>query len=209
MARRSNGSGTYIHIVPTKCSDCKEFNTCTVRTQVNGKCRKRDCSDHWVYQYYVKGIDGTTRRAALEARTRRLLEQKVEKMLMDAGAVAAESVTVGQWCDVWIEKVLVNTVKKSTLDYYKNMIKYTERIRNKRLSKLTALDLQSLFAELLVSGGRDGKPLSSTTVRSFRSTMKSCLSAAVEHGYASVNVANKTKPPLHKKKEMSYLSYGG
>ena len=206
MARRANGNGTYIHIVPIKCHNCKDFNNCTIKGNSEIRCRKRDIGEHWVYQYYVKDINGKKIRKALQAKSRRQLEKRVELLRMGTHGTDTDAVTVGQWCDVWLEKVLPNTVKKSTLSFYKNLIKYADSIRKKRLARLSVLDLQGLYSELLAHGGKDNKPLSPTTVRSFRAAFITCLDQAVEHGYLTVNVAKKSKPPMKVEKEIGFLT---
>ncbi|MBQ8919090.1 MAG: site-specific integrase, partial [Acidaminococcaceae bacterium] len=206
MARRANGDGTYIHILPIKCHNCKEFSGCPIKGDTEKRCRKRDVGEHWVYQYYVRDINGKTMRKALQAKTRRQLEKRVELLRMGTSSTDTDAVTVGQWCDMWVEKILPNTVKKSTLAFYKNLIKYSSSIRKKRLSRLSVLDLQGLYSDLLAHGGKDGKSLSPTTVRSFRATLITCFDQAVEHGYLTVNVAKKSKPPMKTEKEVSYLT---
>ena len=164
------------------------------------------------YSYYVKvvyvlGVDGKRKRKPLRARTLEELNGKVAQANREAGTGHdISSVTVGQWCDVWLAKVLPNTVKPSTLAYYKNLMKYYVSISKRRLVKLSVLDLQELYSELLAHGGKNNKPLSATTVRSFRAALITCFDQAVEHGYLTVNVAKKSKPPMKTEKEIAFLT---
>lgn len=165
------------------------------------------------YKYYVKmipvrALEGTTQKR-VRARSVEQLQAKVAKILADTVDGHVTDITVGQWCDRWIKKVLPNTVKKSTLSYYRYMLVYvTEDIRKKMIDKLTPVDLQEMFSELLAHGAkRTGKRLSSTTVRGVRSTLISALDCAIDNQLLSVNVAKKSRPPTQlDKKEISFLS---
>lgn len=128
---------------------------------------------------------------------------------MDKGGLSNDSITVGQWCDRWRDVILPGTVKESTLKSYKFMLSYvTDKIRKKRLTKLTPLELQTMFTELKESGAKkSGENLSSTTVRRIRSTLISCFQSAIDNGFMTVNVAKKTKPPLdNDRREISFLT---
>ncbi len=209
MTRRLYGEGSYQHIVPKKCEDCKKYAECTIRLDPSLKCKKRDSKDYWRYQYYATKIDGTSERRALQARTKKQLEARVEKMRMENGEVNNDTITVGQWCDRWKDAILPGTIKNSTLDSYKYMLSYIpDNIRKKKLSKLTPLDLQKLFTELKEHGAKKtGEHLSSTTVRGVRSTLISCFQSAIDNGFLTKNIAKKTKPPLNNdKREISFLT---
>ncbi len=209
MARGPKGEGTYVHIVPIKCDDCKRFNDCTLRLTTSAKCRKRDCREHWVYQYYVKDINGKSVRKALQAKTRSALKARVDQMRQDKEGISSDTITVGQWCDRWKNDVLPGTIKESTLDSYRQMLGYIpEEIRKKKLSKLTPVDLQKLFIDLKDHGSKkSGDTLSSTTVRSVRSTLITCFQSAIDNDFMRTNVAKKTKPPLNNdRREITFLN---
>lgn len=209
MARRAKGEGCYRHILPVKCEKCKDFAGCQIRLDPSGKCRKRDQREFWRYQYHVRGIDGHSVRKALEAKTRKELEARVAEMRRENGEDAKDTITVGQWCDRWKDIILPGTIKKTTLESYKQMLSYVpEEIRKKKLIRLTPLDLQKLFTELKEHGAKKtGERLSSTTVRGIRSTLISCFQSAIDNGFLTINVAKKTKPPLNNdRREISFLT---
>ena len=209
MAKRHKGEGSFQHIVPIKCEKCKDFVQCQIRLDSSKKCRKHDFKDFWRYQYYEKGIDGISVRKSIQAKSYKELVARVEKMQMDKGGLSNDSITVGQWCDRWRDVILPGTVKESTLKSYKFMLSYvTDKIRKKRLTKLTPLELQTMFTELKESGAKkSGENLSSTTVRRIRSTLISCFQSAIDNGFMTVNVAKKTKPPLdNDRREISFLT---
>lgn len=209
MAKRHKGEGSFQHIVPIKCEKCKDFVQCQIRLDSSKKCRKHDFKDFWRYQYYEKGTDGISVRKSIQAKSYKELVARVERMQMDKGGLSNDSITVGQWCDRWRDVMLPGTVKESTLKSYKFMLSYvTDKIRKKRLTKLTPFELQTMFTELKESGAKkSGENLSSTTVRRIRSTLISCFQSAIDNGFMTVNVAKKTKPPLdNDRREISFLT---
>lgn len=165
------------------------------------------------YKYFVKviqilGLDGTTHKR-VRARTIEQLQAKVTEFLADSVDGHATDVTVGQWCDRWVSKVLPATVKKSTLSYYRYMLGYlSDSVRKKKLTTLTPVDLQEMFTDLLSHGAkREANTLSSTTVRGVRSTLISALDCAIDNQLLSVNVAKKSRPLAQTdKREITFLT---
>ena len=165
------------------------------------------------YKYFVKviqvlGLDGTTHKR-VRARTIEQLQAKVTEFLADSVDGHATDVTVGQWCDRWVGKVLPATVKKGTLSYYRYMLGYlSDSVRKKKLTALTPVDLQQMFGDLLSHGAkRGGDTLSSTTVRGVRSTLISALDSAIDNQLVTINVAKKTRPPAQTdKREITFLT---
>ena len=208
MARRAKGEGSFQHILPVKCKDCKDFEKCVTRLDPDGKCRKRDRKDIWRFQYYVQGIDGVRKRLALEARSRKELEAKVMKMRMDNGNAVNDTITLGQWCDRWCDVVLPATVDDSTQKNYRFLLSYIpQELRNKKLSKLTPIMVQELLTNLKVNGKKTGKGgLRSKSVSNIRTTLKACIQAANDNGFIATNVVKKTKPPRKDQGEISFLT---
>ncbi len=197
MSRRANGEGTYIHILPTKCENCKRYGDCEIRNDPKGKCRKRDRGEYWVYQYYVRGLDGKMRRNSKQARTRKELQAVVDGMREEADGIRPNAVTVGQWCDYWRDKVLPDTVKKSTLDYYTYMLRYLpDSLRDLKLVKLGHEDLREFFRKLRAHGAKQkpNRALSTTTVMAVRSALISCFDEAIREKLMSENPARKVRP---------------
>ncbi|MBQ7416750.1 MAG: site-specific integrase [Acidaminococcaceae bacterium] len=210
MARRAWGEGTYIHVQPVKCSQCCDRFSCVIKDDKNGKCNKRDRVERWVYQYYVVGIDGKRKRKGISAKTRKNLTDRVEQLQVASGDVAVKTeLILGQWLDTWSEKYLDNTVRKTTKQYYIDLVKYIpDNLRRLKLIKITPVLLQELYINLLKQGSRKhpGKGLSATTVRSVRSMLITCLESAIDNGYLQFNPAKKTRPPKLDKKEVAYMS---
>lgn len=176
MANRAKGTGTIIHD------------------------RKRS---RWIFQYWQVMADGKKHRRALSAKTRAALEQRIARLDI---TVAPDS-TLGEWIQKWLAVYVDNVVKDNTIVYYRRMLAYVPKGMQKRpLATLTPLMCQSMLMDLLDHGRQNGGPLSTSTVRSIRSTLITCLDAAKEAGLLTTNPAKATKPPRLIRKEKVFLS---
>lgn len=176
MANRAKGTGTIIHD------------------------RKRS---RWIFQYWQVMADGKKHRRALSAKTRAALEQRIAKL----DITVAPDITLGEWIQKWLAVYVDNVVKDNTIDYYRRMLAYVPVEMQKRpLATLTPLMCQSMLMDLLDHGRQNGGPLSTSTVRSIRSTLITCLDAAKEAGLIKNNPAKATKPPRLIRKEKVFLS---
>ena len=87
------------------------------------------------------------------------------------------------------------------------MLAYVPVEMQKRpLAKLTPLMCQSMLMDLLEHGRQNGGPLSTSTVRSIRSTLITCLDSARDAGLIKNNPVKATKPPRLIRKEKVFLS---
>lgn len=176
MAKRANGTGSIIH----------------------DKRRNR-----WVYQYQQLDIHGQKHRRAIVAKTRATLEQRIAKL----DITVAPDITLREWIQKWLAVYVDNVVKDNTIDYYRRMLAYVPVEMQKRpLATLTPLMCQSMLMDLLDHGRQNDGPLSTSTVRSIRSTLITCLDAAKDAGLIKNNPAKATKPPRLIRKEKVFLS---
>lgn len=206
MAKRAKGEGSYIHIVPQNCKTCPEFKSCKKAFVTGTHCAKRDKVERWAYQYVVRTADGSKKRKCVYARTRKDLQTKVEQLLKNPSAYKTEA-TVGEWGIIWIKSYLPKVVRQSTEMFYVRMLQYIpEKIKKKQISKVTPADLQQLLQDLLEHGGKTGQGLSTSTVRSVRSTLITLFEHAMDNGYVASNPAKKTKPPRLVRKKLIALT---
>lgn len=70
-----------------------------------------------------------------------------------------------------------------------------EALRRRHLATLTGPMMTALYAHLVDSGGRCGRPLSATTVRLVHRILHKALHDAVDAGLLAMNPADKAKPP--------------
>jgi len=176
MANRAKGTGTIIHD------------------------RKRS---RWIFQYWQVMADGKKHRRALSAKTRAALEQRIAKL----DITVAPDITLREWIQKWLAVYVDNVVKDNTINYYRRMLAYVPVEMQKRpLAKLTPLMCQSMLMDLLDHGRQNGGPLSTSTVRSIRSTLITCLDSAKDAGLLKTNPVKATKPPRLIRKEKVFLS---
>lgn len=208
MARRAKGEGSIIHVQPIACKACPDFRICVKKDDPGNHCSKRDRRDRWLYQYVVVGADGKKKKKALSATTRKALMEKIEKLMAKSDEDKRhENVTFGNWIDSWESTYLPHAVKPSTLQFYKSLLKHIpENIKKKKLSEIRTIDLQEILNRLSDRGGVNGQGLSAKTVRSFRTTIISCLECAVDNHFLIRNPCKKTKPPRLIQKKIVYLT---
>lgn len=176
MANRTKGTGTIIH----------------------DKKRNR-----WIFQFWQTMSDGKKHRRAIAAKTRAALEQRIAKL----DITVAPDITLREWIQKWMAVYVDNVVKDNTIDYYRRMLAYVPVEMQKRpLATLTPLMCQSMLMDLLDHGRQNGGPLSTSTVRSIRSTLITCLDSARDAGFLKNNPAKATKPPRLIRKEKVFLS---
>ena len=175
MANRAKGTGTIIHD------------------------RKRN---RWIFQFWQTMSDGKKHRRAVAAKTRAALEQRIAKL----DITVAPDITLREWIQKWLAVYVDNVVKDNTIDYYRRMLAYVPVEMQKRpLATLTPLMCQSMLMDLLDHGRQNGGPLSTSTVRSIRSTLITCLDSAKDAGLLKTNPVKATKPPRLIRKEKVFL----
>jgi integrase len=112
--------------------------------------------------------------------------------------------TVGGFIAQWLESVKVR-VRPSTFGMYETLCRLyvAPMLGTVPLQQLTASRLNSLYAELLVNGRRNGKGgLSPKTCRHLHATIRAALNDAVRWQLLTRNVALQATPPRPQPKEM-------
>ncbi|WP_298587927.1 site-specific integrase [uncultured Megasphaera sp.] len=156
-----------------------------------------------MYQYQQLDIHGQKHRRAITAKTRATLEQRIAKL----DITVAPDITLREWIQKWLAVYVDNVVKDNTIVYYRRMLAYIPTGMQKRpLATLTPLMCQSMLMDLLDHGRQNGGPLSTSTVRSIRSTLITCLDSAKEAELLKTNPVKATKPPRLIRKEKVFLS---
>ena len=118
-----------------------------------------------------------------------------------------EEITFDNWINSWKSVYLPHTVKPSTLQFYTSLVKHIpEKLKRKKLSEITTIDLQEMLNHLSDRGGVDCQGLSPKTVRSLRTTIISCLECAVDNQFLTKNPCKKTKPPRLVQKQIIFLT---
>ena len=188
------------------------------RANGEGSIRKRK-DGRWEGRY-TAGHDPATGKTIYKnvlGKTQAEVKVKLEKAIEESRGldiVKAQSYTVGQWLDVWFEyyaKVKVRPSSHKTYQgYIKNHIK--PHIGNIPLTKLTTLDLQVMYQELLtkdrvdrIESQHQPKGLSAKTVRNLNQIISSAMKLAIQQKLISSNPADGCALPRIEHKEMKTL----
>lgn len=186
------------------------------RANGEGNIRKRK-DGRWEGRY-TAGYDPVTGKRIIKnvlGKTQAEVKEKLKQALelsQQTDVVKAESYTVGSWLDTWYEVYAKPNIRLATAERYRLMIEtYTKpRIGQIPLNKLTPLDLQRLYKELMESGRQQeskskGKGLSSTTVRSLHLMLHCAFKQAVKERLISCNPTEDCTAPKAQKIEMKIL----
>lgn len=130
--------------------------------------------------------------------------QEIENGLMPN----ADKLTTGDWIDRWLTDYVKQNVRVKSYDKYEGYLRLYVKplLGNLPITKVKSPDVQRLFNDLLTNGGKDGKGLSSETVRVTRRYLIMCFDKAVKLGFLMKNVIKDTDPPKKVKKEIQPLN---
>jgi len=148
---------------------------------------------NWRERRQIRRGGFKTKRAAQEEM------DKVRRSITTATFVPLSTQTFGEYLDEWLAG-LPTRLRPSTCDgYRRNLLYLPAALRSKRLDRVTAADLDRLYADLLKTGlRRRTGGLSPRSVRYLHVTVSKALSDAVDRDILQRNVATKAKPPRAK-----------
>ena len=188
------------------------------RANGEGSIRKRK-DGRWEGRY-TAGRDSVTGNPIYKnvlGKTQAEVKAKLKQAIETSSGLDASKVgmyTVGQWMDVWFEHYAKVKVRPSSHQTYRGYIEnhIKPNIGTIPLEKLTTLDLQKLYKELLTSGRIDRieskhqpKGLSVKTVRNLHQIISSALTLAKEQKLIVSNPAEGCALPKPEHKEMKTL----
>lgn len=123
------------------------------------------------------------------ARTQKELIVKLHdciEMYRDADLTEDSNMTLGEWLDRWINEYMIFTIRESTLDSYKAMIKNQIKLYlgDRPLSALTTQELQKFYNTIKKNGRvkpdrRHGTELADSMVRGIHMMLHEALDMAV------------------------------
>src|SRR5215210_3356623 len=163
----------------------------------------RRIDGRWVGQYLVHTAKGPKYRY-LYGKARAVVAEELTKAIADrdSGLIFdAGKVTVGGYLDRWLADLVRGTVRTSTYERHKEIVRLHIKPSLGRvgLKKLTPAHVRGLYSEKLDSG------LAPATVRRIHSTLHKALSQAVSDGIVPRNAAD-VKAPRPAPDEMRPLS---
>lgn len=149
----------------------------------------------------------TGKRKSLYGATRREVAERLKVALRDQQQglpVVTEKLTVAQYMARWLEASAKPSVKTKTFEGYESIIRVrvVPRIGRLTLSKVTALDLQALYADLQRAG------LSSRSAHHTHRVLHRAFGQAVRWNLIPRNPCDGVTPPKPKRSEMRVLTQG-
>ena len=188
------------------------------RANGEGNIRKRK-DGRWEGRY-TAGYDANGKAITKNVlgKTQAEVKDKLRAAIEDSkklDQVKAGSYTLEQWLKLWYSVYVEPQVRYSTKEFYHNAIDHhiIPKLGNVKLEKLTMLQIQQFYNELLKSGRvqKKNQPelkehgLSPRMVQCVHVVLNKALEHAVEEKLILANPAKKCKIPKNMRKEMYIL----
>jgi integrase len=170
-----------------------------------GSVRKRGSTWTVVVDVGPDPVTGRRRQKSKGGyRTRKAAETALRELSAAVDArqyVDRSTTTVGEYLDEWLEVVQPRLRPTSWNSYRQAVVHVQGRIGAVPLQALVPLEVENLYKELLATRGRQGRPLSSKTVRGVHVVLRKALADAERRGLVVRNAAAAAKPPVPSKHE--------
>jgi integrase len=170
---------------------------------VNGSVRSpRNPGGLWAYRIDLPAVRGQARRQVQvggftsQADALVGLAEALAEYEADRPVRRAPDTVGGFLMDRWLRGIR-REVADSALSNYSTIVAtyVVPRIGEVRLSRLSTRQIDQLYGDLLVSGARDGGPLSATTVGQVHRTLRRAFNDAVRWGLINANPVTSAKVP--------------
>ena len=143
-----------------------------------------------------KSVFAKTQKQALK-----LLHSAIETY-RDVDLTEDSRMTLGEWLDKWLDEYMIFTIRESTLDSYRSMVKNQVKpfIGGKQISSLTTADMQKFYKKIKKEGRvREhpihGKTLADSMVRGVHMMLHEALDTAVKERLIAKNPTYGTTVP--------------
>ncbi|MFI3227965.1 MAG: site-specific integrase, partial [Clostridia bacterium] len=191
------------------------------RANGEGNIRKR-ADGRWEGRYTVGYHPETGKQvfksvlAKTQSEVKRKLKLAIEKA-ENVDTFKSEKYTLGAWMEIWFENYAKIKVRPSSHATYKGYIKnhIKPKIGKIKLSKLSSLDLQKFYKQLLEDGRinriesqNQAKGLSAKTVRNIHQIISTALDVAKSQKLIMTNPAEHCALPRVEHFEMKTLTVG-
>lgn len=135
---------------------------------------------------------GKQKQVSIWGATKKEVLEKFKKIQseVDTGTyIEPCKMTLSEWLDTYITDYCTN-IKPRTLDSYMTncSVHIKPVLGNKKLSKLTSLDIQRFYNGL--KNAKTGEPLSPKTIKNIHGTLHKALERARKNGYIPINPAD-------------------
>ena len=153
-----------------------------------------------------KSVFGKTQKETLGK-----LHQAIE-LYRDVDLTEDSRMTLGEWMDKWLDEYMLFTVRESTLDGYRTMVKNYVKpyLGNKQLAFLTTADVQKFYNTVKREGRIHphpihGKQLADSMVRKIHMMLHEAMEAALRERLIAKNPTNGTAIPKNNYAEKQIL----
>ena len=175
------------------------------RPQGDGTIRKRS-DGRWEARIIIgHKNDGSPMYKSAFAKTQKSALKQLHQLIdlyRDVDLTEDSRMTLGEWLDKWLDEYMIFTIRESTLDSYRAMVKNQVKpfIGGKQISSLTTADMQKFYNKIKKEGRvREhpihGKTLADSMVRGVHMMLHEALDAAVKERLIAKNPTNGTTVP--------------
>ena len=175
------------------------------RPQGDGTIRKRN-DGRWDARIIIgHKNDGSPMYKSAFAKTQKSALKQLHQLIdlyRDVDLTEDSRMTLGEWLDKWLDEYMIFTIRESTLDSYRAMVKNQVKpfIGGKQISSLTTADMQKFYNKIKKEGRvREhpihGKTLADSMVRGVHMMLHEALDTAVKERLIAKNPTNGTTVP--------------
>lgn len=175
------------------------------RPQGDGTIRKRN-DGRWEARIIIgHKNDGSPMYKSAFAKTQKSALKQLHQLLAlyrDVDLTEECRMTLGEWLDKWLDEYMIFTIRESTLDSYRAMVKNQVKpfIGGKQIASLTTADMQKFYNKIKKEGRvREhpihGKTLADSMVRGVHMMLHEALDTAVKERLIAKNPTNGTTVP--------------
>lgn len=120
---------------------------------------------------------------------------------LESGDYLADTpLTLAEYLEQWLATAKPNLRPTTFGGYGRDVANICSKLGAVRLTDLTAIQIETAYAELMESGGPSGRPLSAKTVRNVHAVLRRALGDAERLAVVSRNVARLVRPPRTERK---------
>ena len=185
------------------------------RPQGDGTIRKRS-DGRWEGRIIVGHKDnGKPMYKSVFGKTQKSTLKELHKLIdlyRDVELTEDSRMTLGEWMDKWLDEYMVFSVRESTLQGYRTMVKNQVKrfLGDKQLSSLTTADIQKFYNKIKKHGrietDRNGThELADSMVRMIHMMLHEALDVAVRERLIPKNTTNGTTIPKNNYPEKQIL----
>ncbi|MBR4062187.1 MAG: site-specific integrase [Clostridia bacterium] len=175
------------------------------RPQGDGTIRKRS-DGRWEARIIIgHKNDGSPMYKSAFAKTQKSALKQLHQLIdlyRDVDLTEDSRMTLGEWLDKWLDEYMIFTIRESTLDSYRAMVKNQVKpfIGGKQIASLTTAEMQKFYNKIKKEGRvREhpihGKTLADSMVRGVHMMLHEALDTAVKERLIAKNPTNGTTVP--------------